>query len=129
MDPNRLHSAAHYLLGQSLLRAGQREEGNKEIEMHQANVEAGAAGGPGAFEKSKFTQPRVPFKLDQPDQQGIRVHFADATKETLGDLAQTCSGPIAVINANQASPYSLFVVEKSGDFRVLRSTNGVFHAF
>lgn len=126
MDPNRLHSTAHYLLGHSLLRAGKEEEGKKEIQMHQANVEAGSAGGSGAFERSKFTQPRVPFKLDQPDAQGNKVSFVEATKDALGDAAQTFSGPMAVINANQSGAYNLLVSDKGGGVRVLQGGGGKF---
>ncbi|HUS35071.1 MAG TPA: FG-GAP-like repeat-containing protein [Verrucomicrobiae bacterium] len=128
MDPNRLHSAAHYLLGQSLLRAGKEEEGKKEIQMHQANVEAGSAGGSGAFERSKFTQPRVPFKLDQPDTEGNKVHLVEATKDVLGEAAQTCSSPIAVIHANQSGAYNLLVSENGGGVRVLQGISGKFKA-
>src|SRR5436190_1371903 len=55
-DPNHLHSAAHYLLGQSLLRAGRENEGQKELQLHQANVERGARAT--TFERSKYTQMR-----------------------------------------------------------------------
>lgn len=126
MDPNRLHSAAHYLLAQAFLRAGRQEEAQKELQQHQAN-----AGGPtvsdATFERSKFTQARVPFKLEQPEKEGIRIRFVDATKEALGDGAQKFSGPIGVINGNHKGWTSLFVVEKGRGFRPLWNTNGIFH--
>ena len=128
MDPNHLHAAAHYLLGQALLRAGRQDEAKQELQLHQANVEGGGpAVSAATFERSKYTQARVPFKLDQPDKEGIRIRFIDATKETLGDGAQNFSGPIGVINANHNGWTSLFVVEKGQGFRVLWNTNGVFH--
>jgi Tfp pilus assembly protein PilF len=128
MDPNQLHSAAHYLLAQSLLRAGRQEEAQKELQQHQTNFEGGGTAVSGAtFERSKFTQARVPFKLDQPEKEGIKIRFVDATKEALGDGAQKFSGPIGVFNGNHKGWTSLFVVEKGRGFRVLWNTNGIFH--
>lgn len=128
MDPNHLHSTAHYLLGQALLRAGRQAEAQKELEQHQSNLEGGGpAINEATFERSKFTQPRVPFKLDQPEQQPIKIQFMDATGETLGELAQSFTGPIGVIDANHDGWNSLFVTEKGGGFRLLWNTNGTFH--
>ena len=136
MDPNRLHSAVHYLLGQSLLRAGRQEEAQQELQRHQANLEGGGtAVNDGTFERSKFTQARVPFKLEQPEKEGIRVRFVDGTKEAFGDGAQNFSGPIAVIDPNHTGWNSLFVVEKGPPpgagrtFRLLWNTNGAFRPY
>ncbi|HTD65994.1 MAG TPA: FG-GAP-like repeat-containing protein, partial [Candidatus Limnocylindria bacterium] len=129
MDPNRLHAGPRYLLAQALIRAGRQEEAARELQLHQADLEGGAPTISAAtFERSKFTQARVPFKLDQPEKEGIRIRFVDATKEALGDGAQDFSGPIGVINGNKKGWISLFVVEKGQGFRVLWNTNGVFHA-
>src|SRR5437773_1056541 len=101
LDPNHLHSAAHYLLAQALLSAGRQTEAQQELQLHQANVEGGGpAVNTATFERSKFTQARVPFKLEQPDKEGIRMKFIDATKEVLGEGAQNFSGPIGVIDVN-----------------------------
>ncbi|MBF8306034.1 MAG: Tetratricopeptide 2 repeat protein [Acidobacteria bacterium] len=134
MDPNRLHSAAHYLLAQALLRAGRQDEAQKILQQHQANPgEAAVSAAP--FERSKYTQARVPFKLEQPDKEGIRVRFADATKEALGDGARNFSGPIGVIDVNHTGWNSLFVIEKGPlpgagrTFRLLWNSNGTFHPF
>jgi Tfp pilus assembly protein PilF len=136
MDPNHLHSAAHYLLAQALLRAGRQEEAQKELQLHQANIEGGGpAANAATFERSKYTQARVPFKLEQPDKEGIRIRFVDATKEALGEGAQDFSGPIGVIDANHTGWNSLFVIEKGGErapratFRLLWNTNGTFHTY
>src|SRR6266513_2843486 len=134
VDPNHLHSAAHYLLAQALLRAGRQDEAQQELQLHQANP-GGPAASAATFERSKYTQARVPFKLEQPDKEGIRIRFVDATKEALGDDAQNFSGPIGVIDANHTGWNSLFVVEKGpvpgagGTFRLLRNTNGTFHPY
>jgi len=132
MDPNRLHTAVHYLLGQSLLRAGRQEEAQKEILQHQASL-GGPAVSDAMFERSKFTQARVPFKLDQPEKEGIRVRFVDGTRQALGDDAQNFSGPFGVMDVNHTGWNSLFVIEKGPvpgagrTFQLLWNTNGNFH--
>lgn len=127
MDPNRLHTAAHYLLAQALLRAGRREEGQRELLQHQANPEGGPpALGAAPFERSKFTQARVPFKLDQPEKEGLAIRFVDATQQALGEGARKFSGPIGVLDVNHAGWNSLFVLEPGQGFRLLGNTNGTF---
>lgn len=127
MDPNHLHAAAHYLLAQALLRAGRQEEAQKELLQHQANIEGGRpALGIAPFERSKYTQARVPFKLEQPEKEGIHMKFVDATKEALGDGARNFSGPIGVIDADHTGWNSLFVVEQGQGFRLLWNTHGTF---
>jgi Flp pilus assembly protein TadD len=130
MDPNHLHSTAHYLLGQALLRAGRRDEAQKELQQHQANLELGGAPvNTATFERSKHTQARVPFRLEQPDIAGIKIQFVDATQETLGDAARDFSGPVAVIDVNRTGWNSLFVMEKGQGFRLLSNTNGAFNPY
>ncbi len=126
-DPNRLHRAAHYLLAQALLRAGREEEAQQELQQHQASAETGGApGGTATFERSKYTQARVPFRLEQPDKEGVRVRFVEATQDTLGNAAPDFSGPIGVIDVNRTGWNSLFVLEKGQGFRLLWNSNGVF---
>jgi Tfp pilus assembly protein PilF len=128
MDPNHLHRTAHYLLAQALIRAERQDEAQLELQQHQASLEVG---GPSttiaSFEKSKYTQGRVPFRLEQPDKEGVRVQFVDVTKETLGDGARNFSGPIGVIDLNHTGWNSLFVMERGQGFRLLLNTNGAFH--
>jgi len=127
MDPKRLNTGPRYLLAQALMRAGRQEEANRELQLHQADVEGGGpAINAATFERSKFTQARVPFKLDQPDQQGIKVRFIDATKETFGAASQNFSGPIGIIDCNRTGWNSLFANERSS-FRLLWNSNGTFH--
>lgn len=131
LDPNRLHSSAHYLLGQALLRLGRVEEAQRELQQHQSNVDSGGVGMGGAtFERSKYVQARVPFNLDQPNPEGIVVRYVDVTAEAFGDRAQNFHGPIAVIDPSHTGWNSLFLMEKQGDhvgFRLLLNTNGTFH--
>ncbi len=130
LEPNRLHTSAHYLLAQSLLRAGRPAEAQRELQQHQANLEGGGpALGAATFERSKYTQARVPFKLEQPEKEGIQMRFMDGTKETFGDIAQSYSGPIGVIDPNHAGWNSLFVVEQGQGFRLLWNSNGIFRPY
>jgi Tfp pilus assembly protein PilF len=119
MDPNRLHAGPRYLMAQALIRAGRQAEADKELQLHQGAAEGGTIDA-GTFERSKFTFARVPFKLDQPDKEGIKVTFADATVDALSNAATSCSGPIGVIGWS-----GLFVSEQGG-FRFLRNANGTF---
>jgi Flp pilus assembly protein TadD len=128
LDPNHLHRAAHYLLAQALRRAGRQEEAQQELEQHQATLEVGGPpGGIATFEKSKYTQARVPFRLEQPDRQGVRITFTDTSQEILGDSARNCSGPIGLIDLDHTGRNSLFVLEPGQGFRLLLNTNGTFH--
>lgn len=126
LDPNRLHAAAHYLLAQALLRAGKEDEARRELQLHQAGAEAGGAAAASPFEKSKYTLARVPFRLEQPDQEGIKIKFVDATKEVFGDNAPKWTGPIGVIDPNHTGWNCLFVAEAGQGFRLLGNTNGIF---
>jgi hypothetical protein len=126
-DPNHLHATAHYLLAQALIRGGRQAEGQQELEQYQVGApEAGL--GMAAFERCKYTQARVPFKLFQPEQRGVDVKFVDATKEVLGDMAANCSGFIGVIDPNRTGWSSLFVLQPGQGFRLLWNTNGIFRA-
>jgi len=128
-DPNHLHRTAHYLLAQALLHAGRQEEAQQELQQHQASLEAGGpAAGIASFERCKYTQARVPFRLEQPDREGVKIKFIDATKQVLGDNARSFSGPVGVIDLNHTGWNSLFVLEEGQGFRLLRNTKGAFHA-
>lgn len=128
MDPNHLHTAAHYLLAQALLNAGRQEEAQQELQQHQAALDGGGpAINEATFERSKFTQARVPFTLEQPAREGIQIHFMDATKDVLGPVAQNFSGPLGVIDVNHTGWNSLFVTEPGQGFRLLWNSNGTFY--
>lgn len=127
LDPNRLHRAAHYLLGQALLRSGRETEAQQEFQQHQINIEAGGAAlDTAAFERCKYTRARVPFRLDQPANQGVPVQFVDATGDVLGEAAARFTGPMGVIDSVQSGWNSLFVTEPGAGFRLLCNTNGTF---
>ena len=121
------HPAAYYALSQSLLRVGQQEEAQKALAQHQkvnANKPAQITD-PAAFERCKYTQPRVPFRQTPPDAEGIRVQFVDATAGFFGSSAASLRGPIAVVDYGSARN-SLLLRESEQAFRVLANSNGVF---
>jgi|GEM_PF-215838 len=127
MDPNHLHAAVHYLLGQSLIRVGRQDEAQEELQQHQAGLEAdGSPATTETFERSRHTQARVPFRLEQPDPEPIRQQFVDATSEVLGEGAKEFAGPIGVIDVDRSGWNSLFVVEPRQGFRLLRNSGGTF---
>jgi Flp pilus assembly protein TadD len=127
MDPNRLHTTVHYLLAQALLRAGRQAEAERELQQHQISREEGVPPvSPATFERSKYTQARVPFRLEQPDPAGIKVQFVDATQMAFGDRARDYSGPVGVIDPHHTGSSSLFVMEKGNGFRLLWNTNSTF---
>ena len=131
-DPN--HPSAHYQLSQAYLRAGQEAEAQKELEIHQkiAAANAGKSLTPADFEKSRFTQARVPFKLEQPTKPGITVRFSDQTQNKFGHLAGKYRGPVGILDpnhsTNQLGLNSLFVLEPDQSFRLLWNSNGTFAA-
>lgn len=127
LDPNHLHTAAHFQMAQALLRAGHQDEAQRALQKHEGNAEGGGAVSAATFERSKFTQARVPFKLEQPEREGVRVRFVDATREAFGAAAQTYSGPVGLIDLNRKGYNSLFATVQGQGFRVLENTNGTFH--
>lgn len=126
LDPNRLHAPVHYLLGQALARAGRTEEARQELEQHQSLRDA-ESGTPdlATLERSKYTQPRVPFLLDQPDSDGLPISLIDATDEVFGPLATRLSGPVAVVEGAGTRGNGLFALETGAGFRWLGNSNGV----
>ena len=71
------------------------------------------------------TQPIVSFALEQPDRQGIPVHFTDATAEAFGAQSADYHGPVGVLDYNHDGRNSLFVMQ-GGGFRLLDNQKGKF---
>ncbi len=129
LEPNRLHTTAHYLLAQSYLRAGRAEEGKAEIQQHQAGLDAGGnPGGTASFERSKFTQARVPFVLEQPEAEGIPVRFVEVSRETLGEARDHYSGPVGVVDVERSGWPSVLALEPGQGYRWLRNSGGAFRS-
>lgn len=123
------HPAAHYALSQILLRLGRSDEANQELAAHQKinQGKSGQIAAPAAFERSVYTQIRLPFQLEQPDPRGIQVVFTDATAAAFGGQAGKCQGPVGVLDLYHDGNNSLFAREGEG-FRLLLNSNGVFQS-
>jgi hypothetical protein len=122
------HLSAHYNLSQALARLGRDAESKKELDAHQAILAKykGPQPNPAMFEKSKFTEARVPFRLEQPAKAGVKVAFSDQTAAFFGDAAKNYVGPVGIIDINHRGTNDLFVLEKGQGFRLLLNTNRTF---
>jgi len=122
------HPAAHYRLSQLLLRMGKQAEAAEALKKHQEILakKPGFASDVAFFERCKHTQAKLPFKLEQPLADGVKVVFADATVSISGNAA-AYRGPLAVIDFAHDGRNSLFVREADG-FRLLANSNGTFAA-
>jgi tetratricopeptide (TPR) repeat protein len=121
------HPSAHYQLSQALARAGRDAEARQEMEIHQqlALKNAGRALTPESLEKSKFTQARMAFVLEQPAKDGVPVRFVDDSARAFGNYATKISGPIAILDPNHTGTNCLFAFEGEG-FRLYWNENAVF---
>jgi outer membrane protein assembly factor BamD (BamD/ComL family) len=122
------HPSAHFHLSQALQRAGRDQEAQQALEAHQqiATKNAGTTITPQKLEKSRFTQARVPFVLEQPKKEGVAVRFVDQTQTTFAGAASKYSGPLTVLDPNHTGANGLFVVEPGQGFRLLWNSNAVF---
>lgn len=119
------HPSAHFQLGQALARAGRADQAQQSLATHQQIAAAAPAGPPptaATFERSKHTAIRVPFKLEQPARDGIKVAFADATPASFTNY----SGPVGILDVNHRGGNDLFVFERGAGFRLLLNTNNTF---
>lgn len=123
------HASAHYNLSQAFARSGREVESKKELEAHQAILAKNAGGpppGPATFEKSKHTEARVPFKLEQPAKDGVTVAFTDQTELFFKGAAGRYSGPVGIIDIDHRGANDLFVMETGKGFRLLLNKDGSF---
>lgn len=125
IDLEPQHPSAHFQLGQVYARAGQPDQAQAEMALHQQILAAAPAGPPptpATFERSKHTAMRVPFRLEQPAKDGIKVAFADVTPAEFSKY----SGPVGILDVNHRGANDLFVLEKGLGFRLLLNTNNTF---
>lgn len=128
LEPN--HPAGHYNLSQLLVRSGRPAEAEQQLELHRRVAtntppqQVTAA----TFERSVHTQIRVPFRLEEPDQRGIRVRFIDATEQAFGGAGGggKFRGPVGVLDVRSDGEHDLMVVEGTNGFRVLSNSKGQF---
>ena len=122
------HPAAYYRLSQLLLRMGRQAEAAEALKKHQEilSKKPGFASDVTFFERCKHTQARLPFKLEQPLADGVKVVFTDATAAVAGNVT-AYRGPLAMIDFAHDGRNSLFTHEADG-FRLLVNSNGSFVA-
>ena len=122
------HPSAHYQLSQLYQRANRPEDAAREIQKHQNILARNPAppSNPRAFEVCKYTQPRLDFKLEQPDRAGIAVRFVQATAGAFGQRATNFHGPMAVLDYNHDGRNSLFVMDGQSGFRLLNNKGARF---
>ena len=125
-DPE--HGAVFYNLSQVLIRLGDEAGAEQALSQHQAIAEKMGAmiTDPSVFETCVYTEARVPFKLDQPEPEGIEVSFADATREILGDLAETLVGPVGVMDVGHDGQLDLFARHREEGFQLVLKREGQF---
>ena len=121
------HPSGHYQLSRLYQRVNRTAEAAQALTRHQ-EVQAknpGTAGTTATFERCVYTQPRIAFRLAQPERNGIPVRFADTTSAAFGSQALAYHGPLGVLDYNHDGHNSLFVME-GNSFRLLNNTNGRF---
>ncbi|HYG35602.1 MAG TPA: FG-GAP-like repeat-containing protein [Clostridia bacterium] len=121
------HPSAHYQLSRLYQRTGREAEAAQELAAHQQVLAKtpNPPSGPLAFERCKYTEPRLAFVPEQADPRGVAVRFVDATPAVFGQNSSRYHGPLAVLDYNHDGRNSLFVVESNG-FRLLNNLNGKF---
>ena len=127
IDKEPEHPSAFYRLSQLLIRAGKKEEANQALERHR-EIQAKRSNAPSdaaTYERSKHTLARLPFKLEQPEPNGVKVLFAEATSAAFG-TATNYHGPVGVLDLRHDGHNSIFVIEGNDGFRLLENTNGTF---
>ena len=121
------HPSVHYQLSLLYGRSGRSADAAREMQRHQEILakNPGASSGPAAFERCKYTRPRIRFVLEQPDRRGVPVRFTDATTASFNHASEY-HGPMAVLDYNHDGRNSLFVTDGEKGFRILDNQNGHF---
>ncbi|MDA7618232.1 MAG: FG-GAP-like repeat-containing protein [Verrucomicrobiota bacterium] len=126
-DPQ--HPSAFYNLSQTYIRLERQKEAEQMLERHQSVISAQPlSADPSTTEKCIYTEPIAPFQLEQPDANGIKVYFTDATEAFLGDKASTYLGPAGVVDVGHDDQLDLLVREKGKGYTMLIKRAGVFQA-
>ncbi len=123
-DPE--HGAVFYNLSQVLLRLNDEAGAEQALTTHQEIAERLGAmiTDPSVFEKCVYTAARIPFKLDQPDKEGLEVAFVDGTAAVLGDLAEQFEGPVGIMDVGHDGTIDLFARNKAEGFQLLLHRDG-----
>jgi Flp pilus assembly protein TadD len=126
-DPE--HPSAYYNLSQTYIRMQRQEDAEKMMEKHQQVVANNPlSADPSITEKCIYTEAIAPFRLEQPDAEGLVVRFEDATNDLLGEQAGNLLGPVGVLDIEHDDQLDLLVREKDQGFKLLVQKEGVFQA-
>ena len=121
------HLGAAHAWSEALTAADRPDEAKVALELHQKRI--GGKSMPnqaGDWEQCRYTEVLIPFKLAQPDANGITVTFVDDTAKAFAGNAAQFAGPFGVIDFNHDGNNSLFVRTRTNTFRTLLNTNAVF---
>jgi tetratricopeptide (TPR) repeat protein len=121
------HPAAHYRMSQALLRQGKQSEAGEALKKHQEILakKPNPVSDVAVFERCKHTLAKLPFKLEQPLAEGVKIQFADVSAAAF--RSTTYQGPMGVIDFAHDGRNSLLVRDGEG-FRLLVNSNGTFTA-
>ncbi len=115
----------HFRLSQVYQRLGRAPDAAAQLQAHQQwlakNPNANLT--PAGLARSRYTEARVPFQLEQPEREGIKVTFTDVTSEVFGSAK--FSGPVGTIDFAQNGTNHL-LVRDGESFRVLLNRGGKF---
>lgn len=117
----------HFRLATVYRRLGREEEAQARTQAHSAWLAKtpNANLTPAGLERSKYTQATVPFQLEQPESEGVKVTFTDVSAEALAGAAQSIQGPVGTIDFARNGTNHLLVRDGEA-FRVLLNRGGRF---
>ena len=121
------HPSAHYQLSRLYQRLGRDADAAQALAKHQQilastpNPPSGAA----AYQRCKYTEPRIAFALEQPPRRGVTVRFVNSTASVFSGETRHFHGPVGVLDYNHDGRNSLFVIE-SNRCRLLNNQQGKF---
>ena len=127
-DPE--YPGVHFRLATVYRRLGREADAQTQTTAHTAWLAKtpNASLTPAGLERCKYTEARVPFQLEQPLRDGVKVVFTDVSAEVFPKLdGAALGGPVGVIDFARDGTNHLLV--RHGDsFRVLFNRGGKFVA-
>ncbi len=118
----------HFRLATVYRRLGREADAQAQTTAHTAWLAKtpNASLTPAGLERCKYTEARVPFQLEQPLREGVKVVFTDVSAEVFPQIdGGALFGPVGVIDFARDGTNHLLV--RHGDsFRVLRNAGGKF---
>ena len=117
----------HFRLATVYRRLGRETDAQMQTTAHAAWIAKtpNANLTPAGLERCKYTEARVPFQLEQPLREGVKVVFTDVSAETFAAVGSKLSGPVGVIDFARDGTNHL-LVRDGESFRVLLNHGGKF---